>query len=975
MRLELNRKKIARGQLSILVAFLFVFSIMDAFSMTVYNESERNVAFFDYEPQDDGKQPDPHGVRSEEPIWSPYSGSLPDALSYYSIDFGDVNNDGKLDIVVGGGQNPSSDGIHCWVGDGFGGWSEESSGLPTSQWRSDVELGDLNNDGKLDIACGGLIYTGNGGAGGPMVWTSENNPSYPWLGVALGDVNNDGILDIAAGTDNWGIKIWVSNGKAGGSFIWTNSSGGLPTSGQYYGTYLGDVNNDGNLDLAAATNEQEGIRVWTGNGESGSSALWTDVSTSTGLPTTGDYSQVCFGDANNDGKLDVAGSKRSGGVKFYKGNGGEGGFSWVEESNGLATTNWYYGLAFGDVNNDGNLDLVGANYTGRGLEVWLGDGGSGGSVDWSPAREGLLDISNALDLCLGDVNNDGRLDIGVTSEMMGIQVWAGNLPDLAITGWTSVSSGLPTSSGYYDVIFGDINHDGKLDLAGAGKDNQGIGVWLGDGTGNWAEVSDFDLPSNGDYCGVRLKDVNHDGNLDLIASSDDQLGVLIWPGDGTGGFGAGSGPTDPASPPNMAGVEVADINCDGNVDIATCYYEPPQSGDKVYAWLGDGSGGWGSDIGPPVELGFDDVALGDVDHDGKIDLLATAHMQGYRFWLGDGTGGWSLQPQNGLPSSSGIGGLGVCFGDVNHDGDLDIAVGSWAGSYGVRVYTSDGGDGGAVDWVNDSVGLPTVGTYGGVEFGDINNDGNLDILSANAGGGQSNGISLALGNGGEGGSMVWTDSSLPDLPLSGNYWGVALGDINNDGILDIAISSANTGIRVYITQTQPTYQINLLEGWNLISLPLIQSDPTVYNVLGSISGEYKAVQCYDTDDANDPWKHYNPDKPSQLNDLTDLDHTMGIWIYITEPGGTTLTVYGGQFSGGQSITIRPGWNLAGFPSQTDKLRDVALNNTVSDIDYVGYFDASTDRFVILTDSDYMEVGRGYYIHSTNPSDIVWNVPL
>jgi hypothetical protein len=406
-----------------------------------------------------------------------------------------------------------------------------------------LQLADLNNDGNLDIACGGEIYTGDGGAGGSMDWIPQISPGI-WYGLALGDIDNNGTIDLVVGTDS-GVRVWTSNGGEGGFFIWTDSSFGLPLAGQYFGTYLGDVNNDGKLDIAAGSNNYEGVRVWTGNGESGLSAVWTDAYTATGLPTTGNYAQVCIGDANNDGKLDLAASSTAGsgeGVKFWKGNGGEGGFSWIEESTGLATSGPYYGLSFGDVNNDGKLDLVGGNYSGGGLGVWLGDGGLGGSLNWLSGREGLPGSTWIIDLCIGDVNNDGRLDIGATTNTQGVQVWAGKLPDLSIEGWTSASTNLPVSSGWYDVRFGDVNHDGKLDIAAASNLNSGVKVWLGDGTGIWTEVLDLDLPSTGTYTGVRLADINHDGDQDLIAGKDDTSGMYVWLGNGSGGFGPNTGP-------------------------------------------------------------------------------------------------------------------------------------------------------------------------------------------------------------------------------------------------------------------------------------------------------------------------------------------------------------------------------------------------------------------------------------------------
>jgi hypothetical protein len=422
-------------------------------------------------------------------------------------------------------------------------------------------------------------------------------------------------------------------------------------------------------------------------------------------------------------------------------------------------------------------------------------------------------------------------------------------------------------------------------------------------------------------------------------------------------------------------VEFADINNDGDIDLVSGFYIP--GANPIYIWNGTGDGNWDPYASPTPALGYNDIAFGDVDHSGTLDLLAASHMNGFRFWLGDGEGGWNIQSQNGLPSTSSppwIGGLGTEFCDVDHDGNLDIILGGYNGNYGMRVFTSDGGSGGEVDWTNNSLGLPMTGQYGGVALGDVDHDGNPDIVSSNNAQ-TSNGVVLYLGNGGEGGSMFWSDVRLPNIPSSGNFWGAALGDVNLDGILDIAITSDTEGVRVYITQTRPSYLMDLEKGWNLISLPLIQDDTNIEKVFESIDGDYSAVQFYETEDNVDPWKDLENTKPDGLNDLYEVNHTMGIWIYITKSEGTTLTVFGEEIITGQSIELEEGWNLVGFPSKTNKIRDTALNNMVfgTEVETIQSYDSTTKTWEVMGPSDSFEIGRGYWIYSNVKK--TWIVPL
>ncbi|UCE74107.1 MAG: metallophosphoesterase, partial [Methanomassiliicoccales archaeon] len=126
----------------------------------------------------------------------------------------------------------------------------------------------------------------------------------------------------------------------------------------------------------------------------------------------------------------------------------------------------------------------------------------------------------------------------------------------------------------------------------------------------------------------------------------------------------------------------------------------------------------------------------------------------------------------------------------------------------------------------------------------------------------------------------------------------------------------------------PLPSIILHPGWNLISLPYIQLINDLDTIFSSLSGSYDAVQWFDVQDQNDPWKHNHIAKPLEMNDLHELNHTMGIWIHITDPGGILFDPPGFLATEDQTITLHPGWNLVGYPSLIQCNRTKGLNNTI-----------------------------------------------
>jgi CSLREA domain-containing protein len=315
-----------------------------------------------------------------------------------SVTVGDVNNDGKQDVIS---ANQTVNNVSVRIGNGDGSFGAPAN-FPTGAEPYAVAIGDFNGDGNQDLAvatyrsAGVSILLGNGAGG---FGNAVNIPvgSFPYA-LAVGDFNNDGNQDLAvANSESANVSILSGNGD--GSFgAATNFGAGT----RPHSIAIGDFNSDGNQDLAVANYNSNNVSILIGNG---AGTFGTAVDFAVGNQPN----SIAVGDFNSDGKQDFVTANydfnHSNNVSVRLGN-GDGSFGGLTN---LSTGESVEGIAIGDFNGDGKQDLAIANGYSSILSILLGNGAGGfGQVTNFGYGEG-----GESEVAVGDFNGDGRQDLAL----------------------------------------------------------------------------------------------------------------------------------------------------------------------------------------------------------------------------------------------------------------------------------------------------------------------------------------------------------------------------------------------------------------------------------------------------------------------------------------------------------------------------------------------------------------------------------
>ncbi len=423
-----------------------------------------------------------------------------------------------------------------------------------------------------------------------------------------------------------------------------------------------------------------------------------------------------------------------------------------------------YSIAMGDLDGDGDIDMVKGNSS-QPNRVWFNNGF--GNYQMSSQD---LGTGTGPEVALGDLDGDGDLDliVGNGSPYQPNKVWFNN------------GKGFFTDSGQAlgdqstnAIELGDVDGDGDLDFIEAVYffPDQ---VWLNDGSGSFTDSGQLlNNTLNGITSDVELADLDGDTDLDLLVGGP--FAERIWWNDGSGNFldsGQRLGSESVVDSTNS--LSVGDIDGDSDLDFIVGNYNQPNT-----VWVNNGFGGFTDSSQYLGNSETQQVILSDLDGDGDLDI-AEVNSDNIGFnntiWINDGTGGFVDSNVTGITAGSGS----IAASDVDGDGDQDLLSGS---PYVDNIWLNNGQN--PVDFTATYQPLGSSDSTSTVQMADLDGDGDLDIVFGNA-----------IGTTGQA-DTIWINDGEGNFSDSGQALGlspsmtVALADVDLDNDIDLVIGHFN----------------------------------------------------------------------------------------------------------------------------------------------------------------------------------------
>jgi len=697
-----------------------------------------------------------------------------------NIEVVDLNKDGYLDLI--GAWEYDGSGQLNYYENVAANYSIEFKDM-NNQFVKDLgtytvcDFIDIDNEGKLDIICteddGKFYKFDNIGNTTEADWDDEiellDTSSAEVKYFDFADLDNDSDYDIVARDGNY-LDFYENTGTIQNPLysLADDDMDNLGSLGTYVAPALTDWDNDGDLDLVVGDESSNALKFYnnTGNATDYNFVFWFVTTTD-----IDDRPTPQFEDIDNDNDYDLLLGDDDGELRLFRNTGSVSSPSWSLDSTLIDIGGNYVASGFGDIDADGDLDMVTGNDRGYSF-IYMNDG-TAGSPSINLSIPGFLLINQQdnwkSNFDMGDFDNDGDLDL-LFSELIdytannfgGSTFYYENIGSNSSPVFNKVSKWFnsPYAGGKYTYAeFQDYNQDGYLDMIFTNKDDDAYLQYY-ENVGhefsyNWSTRTANYLTDIGTDAAPYVVDFDGDNDLDIMVG--EQYGRVRF------------------------------YRNDGNITEANF---------TIYYWLN-------TTTNTNVDTGASDAipSFADMDNDGDIDMIiGDSTSEFLEYWENNGTGYFSEISSNILSRSVGVNPRPFII-DLDGDGDNDLVTGTLryvyitmnTGSAASAIW--DGTDTKIIDRVESRNMFSTVL--------DINSDGIIDYFIGDDLGYMywyKNYGTTNLTNETKRVYSYYNSDSYPTYPIKGGNWtpykagtdaAPAFGDFDNDGDYDLIIGEEN----------------------------------------------------------------------------------------------------------------------------------------------------------------------------------------
>jgi hypothetical protein len=740
----------------------------------------------------------------------------------YNLAIGDLDGDGKPDLVV---PNSGSDNLSVYRNTSTSGTIDGSSFTAKVDFAAGTDtywaaIADFDGDGKPDLAASNntsnnlsIFHNQNGflATFTDIATTATVDDAGSGSGAAFGDYNGDGDLDLFLVNSGSADRLYRNDG----SNIFADQGGTTADAGAGRGAAFGDFDNDGDLDLYVARGSGSANFLYENTDGNGA---WTDVAGTKGVASTLDSYTPSWIDYDSDGDLDLFVAVAGAANLLYQ-NSGAGSFTFtdVAATAGVDDASNAEGAAWADYDGDGLVDL----YVGNNASVNLLYRNEGDGTFYNDASTaGVQAAANAtISPGWADYDGDGDLDLFVGNNSATTDQLFNNDGDGTFTDVTG-ASGVTNTTSVVGSAWADFDNDGDLDLFANGNGVADL-TWINNGDGTFTDLaSTLGFTDTGNGRAIAWADIDGNGTQDLYVVNSGSAN-LLYLNNGTANhylqveldgldsneFGYGAEVTvsesgvfrqthriDTGSGWNSQGAEIVHFGLGTVTTVDSLIVKWPTG--RIQVVLGVAADQLTTVTEPGGLVTFSEVASAsgvasatadgfsswaDYDADGDLDLYVGSDAAN-TLYRNDGAGAFSdanivLLEDTGYARST-------VWADYDNDGDLDLFVGN-VGSAS-KFFRNDGGG----SFVDESTNAGLTALARGAAWGDFNNDGFIDLYAT----GDDATVNLLYDNNHDGTFSVVGGNEGDGTTTT---YGVAFGDYDDDGDLDLYIGNHSAASKLY----------------------------------------------------------------------------------------------------------------------------------------------------------------------------------